>query len=91
MSDAWEVFVASIDRTALETERMRAPKESERPGSAADRMMRTSHELMKARVKARRVRVAAEVLAVMLAESAEFDSGSAMVMPRLAAWNRKAS
>ena len=40
MTAAWDLFVASIDPVKLERERTGHPRWSERPGSAADRMMR---------------------------------------------------
>lgn len=85
MAGEWEAFVASLDPVLLERERMRAPGGGERPGSAADRWMRELHRLKVERLRRGRLpSITGEGLVALLRESAEFDSGSQMVLPRLA-------
>lgn len=45
MITAWDAFVASIDKRALEAERFGTPSLDERPGSRADQQMRAEHML----------------------------------------------
>jgi len=46
MGDAWDTFIASLNPSTLENERMRPPlhPELERPGGAEDNRMRSRHQ-----------------------------------------------
>lgn len=90
MSDGWDVFVASLNPKVLDLERMRAPSRGERPGSASDRQMRELHRLRVERLRRGRLpSITGEGLVALLRESEEFDSGSGLVMPKVAGLRRE--
>ncbi|MGG7510930.1 hypothetical protein [Plantibacter sp. YIM 135249] len=75
MITAWDAFVASIDKAALEVERFGTPSLDERPGSRADQRMRAEHRGRVAayRHKAQYPLATLAELAAVVAESHAYD------------------